>query len=177
MDTKVGSMGSMDHKGFSVQSIKWIILRLYILQLLRTRTIMQSFLRAGFECNRLAAAHHPVGLFITTSSLVHCNLFSYLLPPPHLHSHLSPPLTHCFVPPSFPPLHLIFDHHSGIGNCSVSHSTCFCSNSFTCKDSLQGVVGVVQAFWSLTHPLWHTLNTGTLLRLVSDSLLLSRSYS
>lgn len=45
--------------------------------------------------------------------------------PSSLQIHLSLPLTHCSVPPSFLPLHLIFLHHSGIRKFSMSDSIFF----------------------------------------------------
>lgn len=47
---------------------------------------------------------------------------------------------------SFPHLHRIFVHQSGIANCRVLHSIFFCTNSFTCKYSWQRGIGLVQGF-------------------------------
>lgn len=64
----------------------------------------------------------------------------------------------------FPPLHFIFFPLSGIGHCSVSHSTSFCPNSFASKCSWQPVAGLIQGDFR------QTISTGPSPGCVSDIL-------
>lgn len=59
-----------------------------------------------------------------------------------------------FAPPSFLRLQHLFIYPSGTGSPGVSHSTPFCTISFTFKCSLQQVIGLLQGLWFLVlhHP-------------------------
>jgi hypothetical protein len=110
-----------------------------------------------------------------------CQLYTATLPPRVAFSHTC----HCCcisssaslyythtarAPPSFSPLHLIFIHCSSIGNHSVWHGISF----FFPQTTLHANIQCNELVWFEVSGFPSTINTGLLLRLVSDILMLPR---
>lgn len=113
----------------------------------------QQFCGLKSECKSLAEWIVPIGpCFLQCYVLLFPEIRSHTYQPVYLQFHPSPLLSHCAVPPSFLTLHFIHICHSGTECCSEPPSISFvkagpCAN-IDCNKSF---VGMVQAFWFLTH--------------------------